>query len=106
MTSDKKKAGSVKMILAKPFFNTVAKVVTEFAEDDNRYKDFAIYLKKKFVKYSRVFYADNEENIIVHLYNNEAELLIKMLAIYVTAISNIETDLYSEIAKMQLNIEE
>ncbi len=106
MADERKKAGTVKMILSKPFFNAVAKVVTEFAEDDNRYKDFAIYLRNKFIKHSRVFTADDEENIIVHLYNNEAELLIKMLAIYVTATSSIETDLYSEIAKTKLKIEE
>lgn len=93
-----KAAGKVRLILNREYLNGVCTALNFFAKEyeNNSYEAFAQYMLNKIKKYGRKFH-DGEEKVIVHLYNNEAEVLLKILAIYTTAAANIQKDYYDEI---------
>lgn len=97
------KAGRFKLTLSKPFFNGVVNILEEFAEDENKFTDFANYMREKFLKYGRFFISKNDDEcFIIHLYDNEVELLMKMMSIFTYATSSCDRDFYSEYQKHSL----
>ena len=93
-------AGKIRMTLDRKYLNGLCSILTLFAEDEetNGYDNFAKYMLDKIRKYGRTFTNKNgKDKMVVYLYNNEAELLIQMMAICVTAINEPKEDFYSQI---------
>ena len=93
-------AGKIRMTLDRRYLNGLCTALTLFAEDDDRndYKNFANYMLDKIKKYGRKYTDKNQkEKFIVHLYNNEAELLIRVMAICVTSSFGEKEDFYARL---------
>ena len=94
---DNKKRGSIEVFLPKDIFNSLVSVLEAFvaADETNKYADYASRLKNKVMRYGRKFTNHGEEKIVIYFYEAEAAMLIKLLAIYVNAISVSGDDFYS-----------
>ncbi len=99
----KKKSGSenpqvIDLYLSHELFNTVISMLSMFmlTSESNPYAIFAEKLYKKIMNYGRYFLNNGEENVAVHLYENESALLIKLFAIYVNAIETPNNDYFEE----------
>ena len=93
-------AGKIRMTLDRKYLNGLCSILTLFAEDEetNGYDNFAKYMLDKIKRYGRKFTNKNgKEKMIVYLYNNEAELLVQMMAICITAVSDPKEDYYEQI---------
>ncbi len=86
--SEKKPAGEVKVYFTQELFNSVISVLSDYvkADEHNQLSQYALKLKKKIMNYGREFIQDNEINIAVCFYPEEAALLIKLFTIYNNAI--------------------
>lgn len=88
--------------MEKKYLNGLCTVLSLFTEDDvvNGYDNFANYMLDKINKYGRKFVNKNgKEKIALYLYNNEAELLIQMMAISLTATIGVKEDYYEQVGK-------
>ena len=93
-------AGKIRMTLDRKYLNGLCSVLTLFAENNdlNGYEDFANYMLAKIKKYGRKYTNKNsKDKLVVYLYNNEAELLIQLMAICVTASVGEREDYYAQI---------
>lgn len=97
----KQKKGSVEVFLTRDFFNSLISVLQNFisADETNRYSLYAQRLKNKILKHGRKFVHNEEENVVVYFYEDEAALLIKLCAIYFNATGNISEDFFLQVGK-------
>ena len=99
MNGEKNKNCKVKIFLQREFFNSLVSVLSSFiaADETNKYGVYAQKLKDTFLKHSRKIIRNNDENVIISLYEDEAALMIKLLAIYFNATGNTGEDFFSQI---------
>ena len=93
-------SGKIRMTLDRKYLNGLCSVLTLFAEDiePNGFNDFAKYMLDKIKKYGRKYTnKNNKEKFVVYLYNNEAELLIQIMSICITASVGEKEDYYAQI---------
>ena len=95
----KKKTGSVEVFLNKEFFNSIVSLLSNFIEADesNKYGVYASRLKEKIMTYSRTFIHNETENAAIYFYEDEAAMLIKLCAIYISATDNPGEDYFQQL---------
>lgn len=93
--------GSVEVFLQRDFFNSLVSVLSNFirADETNKYGIYAQRLKDKILKHGRKFVHNDEENVVVYFYEDEAALLIKLFAIYINATGNSTEDYFLQVGK-------
>lgn len=98
-----KKRGTVSLFLEKDFFNSIVSVLSAFIEADteNKYSVYAARLKKKIMQYSRTFSRNGEDNAAIYFYEQEAAMLIKLLAIYNCAVTIPTEDFYQQTVRQK-----
>lgn len=105
MKNSKNKRGGVKVFLQRDFFNSLVSVLSNFIAADetgtNKYSFYAARLKNKIMKYSRNFIHSEEENSVIYFYEDEAAMLIKLLAIYVNAVQQPDENYFFQLGKNQ-----
>ena len=86
------KRGAVEVFITADVCNSLISALDSFivADSGNKYAVYAQKIKDKILKHGRWFMNGDEENVAIYFYENESALLIKMFAIYVNAIENIE----------------
>ena len=101
MNGEKNKNGKVRIFLQRDFFNSLVSVLSSFiaADETNKYGVYAQKLKDTLLKHSRKIIRNNDENVMICLYEDEAALMIKLSAIYFNAIGNTGEDFFSQIGK-------
>lgn len=101
MKNPKSRKGGVEVFLTRNFFNSLVSVLSEFiqADETNKYAVYAQRLKKKILTYGRTFTHEGEETAVVYFYEDEAALLIKLMAIYVNATEDCSEDFFFQIGK-------
>lgn len=95
----KKKTGTVEVFLNKEFFNSMVSLLSAFIEADesNKYGVYASRLKEKIMTYSRTFTHNETENTATYFYEDEAAMLIKLCAIYVSATDDPSEDFFQQL---------
>ena len=78
------KRGAVEVFITADLCNSLISVLDSFIATDskNKYAVYAQKIKDKIMKHGRHFMNNDEENVAVYFYENEAALLIKLFAIY------------------------
>ncbi len=81
------KRGSVELILAREFYNSLAAILETFAVGDasNKYSVYARQLLQKIKRYSRRVYERGSQSAVTHFYEDEAAVLLKLLIMYAYA---------------------
>ena len=96
----KMEAGKIRMMLERKYLNGLCTLLDEIAKDndDNEFTNFSKQMLKKIQKHGRKFNDkfDNEK-VIIYLYNNEAELLLRLLPMCLTAALGKTNDYYDNI---------
>ena len=95
----KAKTGSVEVFLSKEFFNSLVSILSSFieADENNKYGVYAARLKEKIMNYSRYFIHNETENAAIYFYEDEAAMLIKLCAIYISATEDADTDFFQQL---------
>ena len=98
MKRGNQKRGAVEVFLTREFFNSLMTSLTAFeaVSAQNKYSGYALRIKNKIMRYSRRFTHDGEEQIVTYFYEDEAAMLIKLLAIYCHVIAKPSADFFSE----------
>jgi len=88
--------GAIDIYVTKELFNTLISVLTVYiiADENNRYSQSAMKLKKKIMNYGREFEYENNPNVAIHFFPDEAALLIKMFIIYSNALEEPSEDFF------------
>ncbi len=96
------KKGAVEVFLTRGFFNSLVSVLSNYivADETNKYSVYAQRLKNKILRYGRKFIYNEEENVAVYFYEDEAALLIKLCAIYINATEQPVADYFSQVGKI------
>ena len=99
----KNKTGNVELYISKELFNSLVSVLTSFIEagEANKYGVYAAKLKNKIMKYSRSFIHNETENAAIYFYEDEAAMLIKLFAIYISATEDPSEDYFANLCKRQ-----
>lgn len=97
----KQKRGAVEVFLTRDFFNSLVSVLSSFiqADAENKYSMYAARLKKKIMRYSRSFIHNEEENVVIYFYEDEAAMLIKLFSMYMNAIQQPTKNYFFQIGK-------
>ena len=93
-------AGKIRMMLERKYLDGLCTLLDSIAQDDdvNEFTSFSKYMLKKIQKYGRKFNDKFEnEKVIVYLYNNEAELLLRLLPMCLTAAIGKTDNYYDSI---------
>ncbi len=103
--NSKSNRGCVEVFLTKEFLNSMISVLTSYisADETNKYGVYAKRLKHKILNYGRKFLHQDEENIVIYFYEDEAAVLIKLFSIYINAIEEPQGDYFQEIGKTKNN---
>lgn len=103
----KSKRGAVEVFLTRGFFNSLVSVLSNFikADETNKYAVYAQRLKKKILTYGRTFTHEGEETAVVYFYEDEAALLIKLMAIYLHATEDCRDDFFFQIGNGKIDDE-
>lgn len=101
MDDKKTRRGSVELFLTREFFNSLVAVLDVYLQtgDANKYAVYAQRLKEKILRYGRCFTHQNEEQVVVYFYEDEAAILIKLFVIYVNATGTTGEDFFSLVGK-------
>ena len=101
MNDTKSKNNKVRIFLQREFFNSLVSVLSSFiaADETNKYSVYAQKLKDTLLRHSRKIIRNNDENVMICLYEDEAALMIKLSAIYFNATGNYSEDFFSQIGK-------
>ena len=93
-------AGKIRMMLERKYLNGLCTLLDEIAKDndDDEFTNFSKYMLSKIQKHGRK-YNDRfkNEKVIVYLYNNEAELLLRLLPMCLTAALGKTNEYYDYI---------
>lgn len=94
--AEKKESGPVEVFLTRDLFNSLVSVLSAYiqADENNRFSQYAIRLKKKIMNYGREFVHDNQPNVVIYFYPEEAALLIKLFVMYNNAIEDPSQDFF------------
>ena len=97
--SENNRIGKMKIFLTREICNSLISVLDNYiaADETNKYGEFAKKLKRTILFYGRKLTYNDEENIIIYLYEDEAAVLIKLFAIYINAIEESTKDYFDEI---------
>ncbi|MBR3631179.1 MAG: hypothetical protein IKN55_12015 [Oscillospiraceae bacterium] len=89
--------GSVELFLTREFFNSLVTVLDRYsqAQPDNKFTSYAVKLKEKMMRHGRQFTHEGVPQIVIYFYENEAAMLIKLLAIYYSATEPSSADFFS-----------
>ena len=95
------KRGSVELILAREFFNSLAAILETFAVGDasNKYSVYARQLLQKIKRYSRRVYERGSQSAVTHFYEDEAAVLLKLLIMYAYAGGMEGEDVFEQIGR-------
>lgn len=95
------KKHDVTMYLQEEFFNVIVQVITDIikADESGTYAKPAEQLKKKLLEHSRTFVDKNVNNVGMYLYENEADLLIRFMSIYISTNIKLDKNYFLEIKK-------
>ena len=101
MSDLKNKNDKVRVFLNRDFFNSLLSVLSSFiaADETNKYSVYAQKLKDTLLRHSRKIIRNDDENVMISLYEDEAALMIKLSAIYFNATVNYSEDFFSQIGK-------
>ena len=84
----------------KRYLNGLCSILSLYIEDgvDTVYENFANYMMNKIKRYGRKYQDQyGKDKLVVHLYNNEAELLLQMMAICLTASIGEKENYYEQV---------
>ena len=97
MKDGKHKRGAVELFLTREFFNSLVTVLDYYDQvlPDNKFTSYAIKLKNKMMRHGRQFTHEGEPQIVIYFYENEAAMLIKLMAIYFSAVEPAAADFFS-----------
>lgn len=86
------KKGAVEVFISADLCSSLISVLNSFIAADftNKYAVYAQKIKDKILKHGRHFMNNNEENVAIYFYENEAALLIKLFAIYANATEDYD----------------
>ncbi len=100
MKDGKHKRGAIELFLTREFFNSLVTVLDYYdqALPDNKFTSYAIKLKNKMMRHGRQFTHEGEPQIVIYFYENEAAMLIKLMAIYFSAVEPAAADFFSAAA--------
>ena len=105
--NDNKKSGrgTIEVFMTRDFLNSMISVLESYiaADATNKYSIYAKRLKNKILNYGRKFSHNDEEQVVIYFYENEAALLIKLFSIYVNAIEETPEDYFDKIGKTKNN---
>ena len=101
MKQRKAPVGAIEVTMASEEFNTLLAVLDEIivCGADTKLGFFAKRLKEKMLRYSRRFIHRNTRKSVTYFFENEAALLIKLLAFYCNAVGIIGENYYDQIGK-------
>lgn len=97
----KSRRGAVEVFLTREFLNSLISVLDSFiaADEFNKYSIYAERLRHKILTHGRKFTYNEEEQVVIYFYENEAALLVKLFTIYINAIEETPEDYFGEIGK-------
>lgn len=103
MKKESTEKAKVKINLTRDTFNSLITTLSYYssADKNNSYTLLAEKIIQTILRYGRPFIYNEEENVMVTLYENEATMLIKLLAIYCNAIEEKGKDYYSQLSKIK-----
>ena len=101
MKQRKAPVGAIEVTMASEEFNTLLAVLDEIivCGVDTKLGFYAKRLKEKMIRYSRRFIHRNTRKSVTYFFENEAALLIKLLAFYCNAVGIIGENYYDQIGK-------
>lgn len=102
---NKSRRGAVEVFMTREFLNSMVSVLESYiaADSENKYSVYAQRIKNKILNHGRKFLHDDEEQVVIYFYENEASILIKLFSIYINAIENPMKDYFDEIGKTKNN---
>ena len=97
----KSRRGTVEVFLTKELLNSLISALDSYiaADTTNKYSIYAKRLKNKILNHGRKFTYNEEEQVVIYFYENEAALLVKLFTIYINAIEEAPEDYFGEIGK-------
>lgn len=101
----KSRRGAIEVFLTREFLNSMVSVLDSYiaADAENKYSVYAQRIKNKILNHGRKFLHNDEEQVVIYFYENEAAILIKLFSIYVNAIEETPENYFEEIGKAKNN---
>ena len=101
MRKKKGPVGTIEVMMASEEFNSIITILDEIilSGKESLLGSYSARLKTKMLRYSRRFIHKNTKKSVTYFYENEAALLLKLLAFYCDTIGICGADYYEQIGK-------